>query len=82
MMKYEDAKKAIYAYGTIPSGYFGATERVGYAFDPASGHTVTVIDSGCNFSGSGLPLAVDQAESLWLLLNHPSSRATHIKVIN
>ncbi len=81
MIKYEQAKELIYAYGTIPSGYFGNTERVGYAFDPESGHTLTVTDSGYSWSSSGLPKAQSQEESLWLLLNHPSSRAKRIKIL-
>ena len=80
-MKHKDALSRVYAHGTIDDGYNGSTLRVGYAFDPVSGRTLTVTDSGYNWSGSGLPPAVDEAESKWLLLNHPDSRAKNIVMV-
>ena len=75
-MNYQDAKKAVFARGTIPDGYNGDRASVGFAFDPATGKTIVVADCGC-FTHQ-VPQAVDIEESLWLLKNHPSANNTKI----
>lgn len=81
-MTYEEAKAAVFAKGTVPNGYFGATERVEFAFDPRNGYTLVV----CSVSHKGwhvasIPPAVNEAEALWLLKRHPSSRATRVVAV-
>lgn len=75
-MTYDEAKKAIFAEGTVPNGYFGDRTHAGFAFDEESGRTLVVTDVG--YYNSGLPIATNQWESLHMLKHHPSAR--HIKV--
>ena len=77
MLNYETAKQNVFATGVVPDGYFGATRNVKFSFDQASGQTVTVTDRGCFHAG--LPPAIDTTEALWLLRNHPSSRASNVR---
>ncbi|MGI9504285.1 MAG: hypothetical protein ACR2RE_14655 [Geminicoccaceae bacterium] len=74
-MNYQTALDNVFVTGRIPTGPVGdETEQVGFAL---IGETiVTVADCGC--FRTGLPPATDEAEALWLLRNHPSSRATCI----
>lgn len=68
-MNHEQAVQAIHSRGTVPDGYFGDRASVGFAFDVKSGKTLVVAKTG--FYNSGLPDAIDVAESIWLLKNHP-----------
>ena len=76
-MTYEDVSKTTFAAGRIPDGYQGDTCAVRFALSPC-GCVLTVTDQG--FFNAGLPLAMDRSEALWLLRNHPSSRATQVTV--
>lgn len=71
-INYDRAKELVYASGTVVDGYFGKRTQVGFAFDPASQKTIVVHD--CGYFNLGLPDAIDQAESRWLLNNHPAMR--------
>lgn len=71
-MNYAQAQKAVFATGTVPDGYFGDRTHAGFAFDPESGKTLVVHDSG--FHQSLLPPAIDLRESKWLLANHPLAK--------
>lgn len=77
--KYEDVKSRTFAKGTVPNGYFGDTADVEFYFDIPSGKTLTVAD--CGYYDSGLPPANCASEAMWLLENHPSSRATNVRPI-
>ena len=76
-MTYSDVTKITFASGLVPDGYFGDKVRVRFALAP-SGCILAVTD--CGFFNSGLPLAQDHQEALWLLRNHPTSRATKVTV--
>jgi len=75
-MTYQDAKKQVFARGSVPDGYLGERCLCEFAFDSESGRTLTVCSSG--FFRTPIPDAMDKAEALWLLQNHPV--ASHINI--
>lgn len=74
MIEYTTAQKAIFATGRLPDGYFGATVQCDFAL--VGPRVVAVHPFGCHTLG--LPDATDTTEALWLLRNHPTSRAQHV----
>ena len=76
-MTYEEVSKITFASGRVPDGYQGETCGARFALSPC-GCVLAVTDHG--YFNAGLPLAQDHGEALWLLRNHPSSRATQIIV--
>ena len=73
-MTYNEAKKAIFASGSVPDGFNGDRAEVGFTFHPETGRTLVVAH--CGWFTAPIPAAIDEAEALWLLNNHPS--ANHI----
>ena len=71
-LNYQQAKELVFASGTVADGYNGKRTQVGFAFHEASGKTLVVHEHG--FYTAINELAVDRAESLYLLNNHPSAR--------
>jgi hypothetical protein len=54
----------------VPNGYSGETCKLFLCYDPASQKTFAVHQGG--FFTSGVPVAVDSKEAIWLIQNHPS----------
>ena len=75
MLSYDEAKTRVFVVTSIPDGYRGDRRTVGVAI-AENGLIIYVTDCGC--FRSGLPLAADLDEAIWLLKNHPSSRAGSI----
>lgn len=75
-MTYQDAKKNVFARGSIPDGYFGERCLCEFAFDHESGKTLTVCS--CGFFTSPIPPAINKEEALWFLQHHPV--ASHINI--
>ena len=71
-MDYKNAKSNAFAYGSVPDGYFGKRASVLFTFDPESGKTLVVTESG--FFTSQVPQSVDVKEAFYLLTHHPSCR--------
>jgi len=46
-MNYDKAKAAIVAEAVVADGYFGATQRVGVAYDDQAGAAIIVAPFGC-----------------------------------
>lgn len=67
---YDQVKKSVFAQCTVPDGYFGDTRRVGVAM---IGKRIVLVDAH-GYYGSGLPLAADRHEALWLMHHHPTAR--------
>lgn len=74
--KYEKIPGIPFADGKIPDGYFGDTCDVTFYFLPESGKTVAAHGNG--WFTYHTPPAMDKIEALWLLRNHPSSKAKNI----
>jgi len=72
---YQQVSKSAFATATIPDGYSGDYARVRVAL---IGNRIVYVAS-CGYFGAGLPDAIDQREALWLINNHPSSRARSIQ---
>ena len=70
-IKYHEAN--IFARGTVPDGYFDDRARVGFAL---IGQAIYAV-ADCGMFRTGLS-AVDTAEALWLLRNHPSAKRIEI----
>lgn len=75
-LDYETALTRIFADGRVPAGPLGGTVPASFALAD-NGTIVTVHDAGCHVT-HGLPPATDEAEAIWLLRNHPSSRVTGV----
>ncbi len=72
-MNYKNAKAAIHTIVTVPDGYNGHIARIGFAFDPATGCTitVTVADRGCY--RAELPKTDNELESKLIVLQRDKS---------
>jgi hypothetical protein len=70
-MDYKTASQNTFAHGTMPDGFFGDRAEVDFHFDKTSGKTFCIVSCGCFLAP--IPPAVDEAEALWLLNNHPSA---------
>lgn len=71
-LTYTEVADKVFCEGTAPNGYFGERTHVRFAWDQASKATFVVVH--CGYFNSGIPLALTQEESLWLLKFHPTAR--------
>lgn len=75
---YASVRASVFATATVPDGYFGETAVVGIAMIG----TAIVAVANCGYYRLGLPDAIDQAEAMWLLHNHPTARnITHVREV-
>ncbi|MBI9081889.1 MAG: hypothetical protein JEY79_19385 [Pseudodesulfovibrio sp.] len=65
------------ASGSCANGYFGERTNCSWAYDPESQKTLLAHPGG--FFSSGLPLAVDAREALWLLEGH-HGKTNHYRI--
>ena len=72
-MNYQTALDNIFAYGSVPDGYFGG--RSNCAFSLVHEVMVAVHSFGCYRLGLS---AINDTEALWLLDNHPSFKDCRI----
>lgn len=76
-MTYTEAKKRVFATGTVPDGYFGDRKKVGFALHP-NGHIMVVAD--CGYYTYQTPQVTNEPEAMWTLKHHPSSNAKNVWV--
>lgn len=69
---YMTAAADIFAFGTVPDGYFSDRAKVGFHFDKESGKVIVVTGNGC--FNSGLPPVTSIQEALWIIAHHPTAR--------
>ncbi len=73
-LTYEEMVEQVFASGVVPNGYFGDTLLVQFAL--AEPRIFLVHEHG--YCTTNLPDVLDVQEALWILRQHPRSRATHV----
>ena len=74
---YEQAETLVFATGEHADGYPDKWTPARYAL--ADGKILVLCSAG--YFNAGLPDCIDVPEALWILQNHPSSRAQNVAPI-